>query len=79
MGKNNKKINIIFEANGANQMVTGSSSILTIKVKNKETKIMIDCGAIQNGKFTTSQLFKMNKLDRNMGDIGHVILTHAHL
>lgn len=79
MGKNKKKIDIIFEANGANQMVTGSSSILTIKVKNKETKVMIDCGAIQDGKFNASQLFKMNKLERDMGDIGHVILTHAHL
>lgn len=79
MGRNNKKINITYQGLGACQRVTGSGSIINIKVNNKETKILVDLGAIQDGHYDMRQLMEMNRLDRNMGDIGHVILTHAHL
>jgi len=79
MGKNKKKIHITYKAYGAAQRVTGSASLYTIKVNEKETKILVDLGAIQDGKFSTKQLFDMNKIDFDMNDIEYVLLTHAHL
>lgn len=79
MGKNKKKIHITYKGIGACQTVTGSSSIYTIKVDNKETKIMVDLGAYQDGTKSPKQLFDMNKLDFDLSDVDCILLTHAHL
>ena len=77
MGKSN--INIKYRANGANQMVTGSSHILEIKVNNETTNIMLDLGAVQDGKLNIKESFEANRLDRDFGDLMCVVLSHAHL
>ncbi len=77
MGKSN--ICIKYKGMGANQRVTGSAHKLQIKVNDTTTNVLLDLGAVQDGKFDTRQLFEMNRLDGDMGDIGHVIVSHAHL
>lgn len=79
MGRSKNDINIKFKSFNGSQRVTGSAHVLEIKVNNKTTKILLDCGVIQEGKLSPKQSFDMNKLDVNMEDIGHVILSHAHL
>lgn len=77
MGKSN--ISIKYNGMGANQMVTGSSHILEIKVNDKITKIMLDCGAVQDGRLDTRQSFEANRLEIDMEEIGYVLTSHAHL
>lgn len=77
--KSNNQIDIKYKSLGGVQRVTGSAHTLQIKVNNKKTNILIDFGAIQEGKYSTKQLFDMNKLDMDMEDFGHVIISHAHL
>ena len=78
MSKSNKKINIVYsELNSG--IVTGSNNYLEIKVNNKTTNIMLDCGAVQSGKLNMKQSFIANKINRNMSDVDHVLITHAHI
>jgi len=60
-------------------MVTGSSHVLEIKVNNKTTNIMIDLGAIQDGKMNIKESFEANRLEKDLEDIEYVLLSHAHL
>jgi metallo-beta-lactamase family protein len=77
MSKNKKKINITYSETNSG-IVTGSSHLLEIKVFDKTTKILLDCGAIQeSGK--VKDVFIRNKLTKNMSDIDHVLVSHAHL
>jgi|GEM_PF-883111 len=78
MGKSN--INIKYKCLGAGSgNVTGSAHLLEIKVNNKLTSILLDMGAIQDGKFSTKQLFDMNRCDSDMSEIDHIIASHGHL
>lgn len=78
MGKNRKKINIKFYSRGASKRVTGSNHFIEIRVNNTVTNIMLDCGAIQDSKLTTKQLFDANKLKYDLGDIDFALISHSH-
>jgi len=78
LGKSQNKIQIKYQKLLADVEVTGSATLLSIKVGGVENKILIDCGMLQkNAK--AKQLIEMNRLTRDMEDIGHVLITHAHL
>ena len=77
MGKSN--INIKFKSSGGVRQVTGSSHILEIKVNNVTTNIMLDLGAVQNCRLNVKESFEVNKVNTDMSNINHIILSHAHL
>jgi len=78
VGKEKKKIQITYSKLQSGVEVTGSCALLEIKVKDKETKLLIDCGMIQNNS-KKDKLFNHNKINRNMEDISGVIVSHSHL
>jgi len=78
MSKNKKKINITYSEHNSG-IVTGSNHYLEIKVHDKTTNIMLDMGAVQSGRLTLKQSFIANKVNRNMSDIDHILVSHGHL
>ena len=76
--KNKKKIDIKLKSL-SKAGVTGSAFVYKIKVQNKATNILVDLGALQDGRYSPKQLFEMNRLDIDMSDIKHVLVSHAHL
>lgn len=78
MGK--KNINVVYKCLGASKSVTGSCGLITIKVNNKETNIIIDYGMVQNNTKSTGELFKINGADKPVKweNIDTIILSHSH-
>ena len=58
---------------GATREVTGSCYL----VETKKTKILVDCGLFQGGRFAQAKNY--NDFGFNPHDIDAVVLTHAHI
>ena len=73
------KINFL----GAAETVTGSKYLLTLgedqKLKERQKKILIDCGLFQGSKILKARNWEEFPLDINPSEIDAVVLTHAHL
>jgi metallo-beta-lactamase family protein len=77
--ENNKKSkDIKVEFLGANNVVTGSCTLVTFP---NDLKIIIDCGLLQDSSKKFEELQKLNsrEFEFNVADISYVLLTHGHI
>ncbi len=62
---------------GGTQEVTGSCILLESESASRQTKIMVDCGLFQAGKFAEERNFE--PFPFNPKEISALLVTHAHL
>lgn len=75
-------MNIYYRNLGASKQVTGSCHLLEIKniEGEKDIKIIIDMGQVQDGSMSFNQLYKWNgrRFPIDFSEIDYVVLSHSH-
>lgn len=75
-------MNIYYRNLGASKQVTGSCHLLEIKniEGEKDIKIMVDMGQVQDGSLSFNQLYNINgrRFPVDFSELDYIVLTHAH-